>query len=398
MDKLNKRVLHIFPPNVKYRFSGQVFLWRRVFPKWSIPTINHLILDYDLGKLVDYNTFFNDFYLKDQNNISRISRFFWIFKLLFLILINFKKIDILHVHVSWWGGLLLGLLGKILNKPTLYESVLLGSDTPPSMQLERYGKLKVKLFRLFTGILAISDHLGNEFKVSGFREDKVFVLVNPVDLSIFSPVCSEEKKKEIRSRFSLPEDSIILSFVGSIIKRKGVDILIDAIITITDVFPNLFLLIIGPQKISENPSIDESFVNELKNKLLINAKCHHVKFLGLVQDNQLLSDYYKASDIFLFPSRNEGLGNVVLEAMASGLPVIVSDLPVLQSIIFHEENGLIVPQDDSRALTKAISKLVNNDEIRKSIGQSGNLFIKNNFSLEKWQIELTKIYDSLINL
>jgi len=116
----------------------------------------------------------------------------------------------------------------------------------------------------------------------------------------------------------------------------------------------------------------------------------------LVNERERLAELYRASDLFVFPSRREGLPNVVLEAMASGLPVIISNLPVLENVIANGANGLIVPIDDLESLKVAIVKL-NNDPLRcQQLGQRARSYIEFNHGFKTWQTELTIIYKRLL--
>ena len=128
----------------------------------------------------------------------------------------------------------------------------------------------------------------------------------------------------------MPTDVTILLFVGSVVERKGVDLLVRAFSEVSAECPGLYLLIVGPHTKRENPSLDEEFVHALEARLRKDQLDGQVQFLGLVQDRSVLADLFRSADIFVFPSRREGLGNVVLEAMATRLPVIASQLPVLE--------------------------------------------------------------------
>jgi len=391
------RVLHIFSPDYKRRFGGPTFTWKYCFSNWNEPDVSHYVLDTEGNRIVESKEAFHFEYPKVQKDASRWERAMWIFPL-FRNLIKYKgDYDIVHLHVLCWGSLFLGPWAKWNRKPLVYESVLLDSDTPGGIYKQKFGKIVVWFMRFYKAILAISEYLAEDYRKFGFPESQVFSLVNFVDDKLFSPVKYAEEKKELRQRLNLPSNAIILIFVGSVIERKGVDILIQAYIEAVSKCPDLFLVIVGPKNRHEQPSFDEDFVNDLYALLDKNNLSDRVLFTGLIQDVHKLGEIYRASDIFVFPSRKEGLGNVVLEAMACGLPVLVSQLPVLDKIIKHGENGMVVPIGDADALCKSILLLSGDSALAGKIGGNAHSYVEKKRGFYAWQTQLVKIYHGMLS-
>lgn len=386
------RVLHIFPPSLKTRFGGQNIIWKSLFNKWDNPEINHLVLDTTTFMVFDAKRYFDFEYPKVQSLSTSIERAAWIFRLFYGLIINRKIFDLLHVHVLWWGSFLIGPWSKMNRVPYIYESVLQGTDTPSDILRENLGDQKLRLLRKFTGILAISDALARDYLDHGFKEEQVLSLPNPVDSNLFHPPFSQQEKEELKIKYDLQKTKKILIFVGSVIHRKGVDLLVKAFIDVKKQHPETTLLIVGAEKTHENPSLDPDFVESLHRILQENKSSSDVRFLGLVNNRSELADLYRIADAFIFPSRSEGLGNVVLEAMASGLPVIVSSLPVLQSVITDGENGLFVPLDDSAELTKTINSLWYDWEKSKALGRNAVNYVRTHHHFNQWQDKLTGFY------
>ena len=390
------RVLHVFPPSFTSRFGGQIIWWKYCFFHWNDSNVVHYVLDCDKNQLVDSRQAFNYEYPDTQKETSRWERAVWLLALFGNIKKYEEKYDLLHVHVLWWATLLLGPWAKWKNIPTVYESILLDSDTPGGILKTKLGRIQVRCLKTYKAILAITDHLAEDFRKFGFSEKQVFTLVNCVDTDLFFPSKSAEEKTFLRQKLSLPQDAKILVFVGSVIERKGADLLIRAFIQASSINPNLYLLIVGPKDKNENPSLNEEFVNELHALIQQKDLMDKVSFRGLVQDRQRLAELYRASDIFVFPSRKEGLGNVVLEAMAAGLPLVVSRLPVLENIIKHEENGLFVPIEDSNALKDSILLLSSDRALARKIGDNARFYVETNLGFADWQAELVEFYKRLI--
>lgn len=390
-------MLHIFAPDYKIRFGGQNITWKYNFSKWNDPEVEPYVLDTESHRLVAAKEAFNFDYPDVQKSASRWERALWFFPLMMNLIRYRKEYDILHLHVLWWASLLIGPWTKWKKIPVIYESVLLDADTPGGILQGRFGKIQVWLMKSYMSILAISQYLAEDYLKCGFSPSRVFTLMNSVDDTLFVPVPTTEEKESLRRKLNIPGNAFVLLFVGIVGERKGVDILIRAFFEAASKRPELYLLIAGPKTRREIPSSDEDFVNDVYSFLNQHTLLDRVRFTGLIQDRQRLAEIFRASDIFVFPSKKEGLGNVVLEAMASGLPVVVSQLPVLDNIIKHEENGLVVPIGDGDALRDSIVVLKDDRSLAEKIGYNARHYIEKNLSPIQWQKQLVHIYDGLLS-
>jgi glycosyltransferase involved in cell wall biosynthesis len=307
------RILHIFAPNFRQRFTGPVIQWRYYFNHWQEPAVSHFVLDTSARKILPGKEALN-FELTSQHQLlTQFQRTAWILALFRSLKELEGSYDLLHLHLLWWGSLLLGPWANSRRLPTLYESVLLNSDTPSGILREKFGNLKLKLLRQYTGILVISDYLAEDYLDNDFHARQVHFLPNSVDTDLFHPAASVAEKVALREKYGLPKESTILLFVGSLIHRKGIDTLVRAFIAVAAQCPNLFLLAVGPRKVSENPSLDENLISQLNQEITESQLGGRALFTGLVQDRETLAELYRAADLFVFPSRNEGLPSVLLE-------------------------------------------------------------------------------------
>lgn len=149
-----------------------------------------------------------------------------------------------------------------------------------------------------------------------------------------------------------PSENVVVLFSGQMIRRKGVDILIEAFVELANKVPRLNLLLLGGGP--EQPGFESMVPSHLTSR---------VKFLGHREPQELAAIFATAS-AFCLPSRHDGWGVVVNEALGAGLPIIVSDaVGAGPDLVVHGGNGFIVPTGDSSTLANALGQIVN-DEVR----------------------------------
>ena len=161
----------------------------------------------------------------------------------------------------------------------------------------------------------------------------------------------EKKRKEL----GIPKDAKVLLSVGELNKNKNHQVIIKALSKIND--KNCYYLICGQGILK----------NELEKLAKILGISEQVKLLGFRLD---MRDIYKTSDIFVFPSRREGLGLVAIEGMASGLPILTSNIHGIKDYSKSDISGYNYSADDVDGFVDGILKLLNNSELRKRMGEN----------------------------
>lgn len=200
-------------------------------------------------------------------------------------------------------------------------------DDPPD-RIDRRLRYVLRLRALlapFSMLIFSSQRMRAAFgDLVGMRPERMVVLPNGVDLQRFSPA---EKRGELRRKLGLPEGVPIVLYCGSVIPRKGVDVLLDAWERVIGDVPEARLVILG--SVGMRPTFRDQamrdelieFTARMEARLGMLQEKNSVVLPGEVED---VGDYCRAADVFAFPSRREGLPNAVLEAMASGLPCVVA--------------------------------------------------------------------------
>jgi len=257
-----------------------------------------------------------------------------------------NKIDIIDAHFAYPDGYAATLLGKWLNIPVTIT--LRGTE---KRHLE--SALKKPLLRALdnaTRVFSVSDSLKQLVVLAGADEKKIRVVGNGVDVEKFYAF----PKNETRQLLDLPEDAKVIVTVGGLVERKGFHRVIECLPALIEDHPNLKYLIVG------GASAEGNWENKLRQQVVDLKLEAHVNFLG-TQPPEKLKTILSASDIFVLSTRNEGWANVLLEAMACGLPIVATDVGGNAEVICSEKLGTIIPFDDKAQLKQAIHQALVKD-------------------------------------
>ncbi len=172
-------------------------------------------------------------------------------------------------------------------------------------------------------------------------------------------------KFEPKSTHAGPSDKVKVLYVGRLHELKGLDYLIEAFSEVKNKYDKVELLIIG----------SGDFKGDLERSVHDEGLDEDVKFIGEVEHLELIN-HYQNSDIFVLPSLSEGLSNVIMEAMACGLPVIATDVGGNRELVKHEKGGLVVDAKDVSILQSSLEKLLNDAELREKMGRFNRIYIQ----------------------
>jgi len=387
------RVLHLFSPTFGFRFSGHEKRWIWQFETWNNPEIQHLCLYPENYSIKDASAFEKP---RLNKTYDRVSRILWTVKVVISILKNKNKFDVLHVHVQNWAGLLTSVLARMINKKSIYEISLMGSDNPSALRLEKVGLIKLVILRSFNKFLCTTSICKKDCLKNRILEEKIEVISNPVDLDLFRPI-SDENKINLRRKYNLKVDKFLILFVGSIRKRKGINLILEIFEKLSIQRSDCNLLLIGPVSSEQSSGIDDQYVKQIRERYKLQIEAETINFTGRIDSREILAEYYQAADIFIFSSTNEGLPNVILESMSSGLPTITSNLPgITDSIIINQENGFVFDQSNIDSSLFIINSLLQNLKLRKKISSSARTYVEGNHSFLVWQEKVVEFYRNLV--
>lgn len=220
-------------------------------------------------------------------------------------------------------------------------------------------------------VMVPSRYYMRELERLGVPGSKMLIFPRGIDLEAFSP---SWRDPAFLDRFGTTPGSVRLLYVGRISREKDLDILADAYSLLRERGKPVELFLVG----------GGPYVGELA--LRLGAKgCH---FCGILKGEDL-SRAYASGDIFVFPSTTDTFGNVVLEAQASGLPAVVTDMGGPMEIIVPEETGLVARGRDTEAFAAAVGRLVDDPLLRAQMGASA----REKASARTWEKAFDMVWD-----
>lgn len=261
--------------------------------------------------------------------------------------------NLIDAHFAYPDGHAAVRLGRWLDLPVTVT--LRGTEVPHSRVAALRHCLE-EVFRSAHHVIGVSSSLTQLAIGLGLPATNATIIGNGIDTTRFHPV----PKGEARLRLGLPARARILISVGALVERKGFHRVIECMPNLLASHPSLHYVIVG----GASPEGD------MGSKLRHQARClglaERVHFLGIVSPDELKWPL-SAADVFVLASRNEGWANVILEAMACGLPVVATDVGGNREVIEGEELGAIVPFGDAVGLTRALDEALRRDWERETI-------------------------------
>lgn len=226
--------------------------------------------------------------------------------------------------------------------------------------------------------IALTEEESRQLLSMGVRPDRIRVIRIGVDLLEFADL---SRKRIFRQKYSIGSDEKVILFLGRITRKKGLDLLINVFCGLMGHLRGLRLVIAGPA--------DPECLASLKKLIAVKNIESKVLFTGLLVGEEKLSAYVDA-DVFVLTSHSEGLPLAVLEACASGVPVVITDRCNIPEVTDYEA-GFVVGWNEEK-IRNAIFTILNDEKIKRKLGINGRKMVREKFTLTRVVERLEELY------
>ena len=260
-------------------------------------------------------------------------------------------------------------VATFLGKPILMK--VGGSGVIPLMSRSRWGRIELRWLRQWAHrVMILNDGMRDEALKAGFANEQLLWMPNPVDIDEFSP-CDEPERARWREQFGIPSAALVVVYSGRLAPEKALSTLIAAFADVARRKPEAMLLLVG-----DGP------VRAALTRQAGALGLERVRFTGRVEPGEVRL-WLSIADVFALVSPSEGFPCALAEAMAVGLPSVVSDIAATRQLVDHEQHGLLAPVGDEQAIGSAILRLLDDAGLRARMGQAVRARIVDNYSTEK---------------
>ncbi|HKY18146.1 MAG TPA: glycosyltransferase [Rhizomicrobium sp.] len=368
------RIAHLYR-RFRPDFTGDGIFYERLIPLMAQLGTDHTVVVFETPTPPQTAADFPVHYLtggSGERQDFSLARWLWE---------NAANFDILHIHshvdrtfLSYWLARFLGL--KVVYSSTLEDS----ADEMLSRYRPSFRLLAQRLLRGIDHFVGISPRLYSG-KSRWVGEDKATVIPQGVTLPA---LCGTQDKERLRRELGIPPNETVILYVGSISARKGVLPLVKSFAELASGNPNLRLMMVGP---AIEPEYGDEVFKYIDKKAL-RGRITHIPYT----DDP--GRYYLAADLFAFASYSEGFGNVLLEAMSFGLPVVSRYIDdVTDTFIEHGVSGYLFTRDGD--FVSCLKALIASPALRQEMGSRARKRVEEGFQLPDLAKRYVSLYESL---
>ncbi len=324
-------------------------------------------------------------YAPDRRRLRRLAKFSYVLALGIYLLQRRHAFDVLHCHMASMELIPAVLVAQRSGRPVVVKIASAG----PEGDVERLrtgdqpwgvlGPVSAALLAQVSAIVAPSRRIERELKEQGYGRGHY--IPNGVDVRQFRPA-TEGERAGARQRLALPAGSLLVGCLGRLHRIKGIDVLIKAWSSSGLPRADAVLCIAG-----DGP--EDAALRQLASDVGATAS---VRFLGPVESVEFLH----AVDAFALASRTEGMPNALLEAMASGLACVGTEVAGAEDLLGDGESGLLVPADEVPPLATALDELLN-PSVRRRLSDAARSRVEDEFSLESVARRYEDLYRRLVS-
>jgi glycosyltransferase involved in cell wall biosynthesis len=301
-------------------------------------------------------------------------------------IIKAKDIDIIHHNND-----------LSLNRPSVIAAAIARKPQISHVRwLTDYSSDKIAYFldrntsRFVDFFIYMSKAIEKTYVPLGIAAERGEVINDPFDLKIYVEAMSFSE--QIRNEFGVRDKDNLISNVGRIMPWKGQDYFLESLVEVVNAFPNTKALVVGAPEPGQG---SKDFYQELKKKAKELGIYHNVIFTGFRKD---IPAIMAASDIVVHSaSEPEPFGRVIVEAMASGRPVIATAAGGAAEIFEDQKTGILVQPKDATSMSKAIIQLLGDKDFARKMGNLAQVDVKNRFTVEQHISAVQNIYSRILD-
>ncbi len=282
------------------------------------------------------------------------------------------NVDVVHVNDYWWAPLS-WLASRWCQMPCV---VHIRQQIEPK-RVKQYWLTKPNQ------LMPVSEEIRNVAIEGGVKPDRVQTVYSGIDFSYQFDFISGES---IRQQYCLGQNQPVIGAVANLFPRKGYEFLLEAVEKVRKVVPDIFCFIVGEG--------DHAYTKKLESMVKAKGLESSIVFAGF-QKNVL--NYIAAFNVFVLPSLMEGLGIVLLEAMAMRKPIIASRVGGTPEVVENGVTGILVPPGDSGLLADEIFKLIQDPQTQVMMGDAGKKRLQSHFDLKHTIHNIQTIYTRLVS-
>lgn len=261
-----------------------------------------------------------------------------------------------------------------------------GSSTIAPLATSRLGRFELRLLQRHAGrVLVLNSAMVEEAREVGFDPAQLGWMPNPVDVEWFRPADSTERN-ELRRARNLPPLAPVIVFVGRLAPEKELASLFQALAAVSQSRPDAHLALVG----------DGPLRAELQQMAAGLGLSDRIHFCGAVPPESVCG-WLQCADIFTLVSSREGLPCSLLEAMAVGLPAVVSSIPANQQLVEDGVHGCVVPCGDSQAIAQALLRLMDSPQLRQTMGAAGRQQVVAQYATAKVIESYERLFAGLVS-
>jgi len=292
-----------------------------------------------------------------------------------------EKPDLVHTHSSK-AGILGRLAAKLAGVPLIVHTphghVFYGHFGPAASRL--FLLIERGFDAITDCVIALTEGEKKDYiACSVSRPQKLHTVHSGVDLDRFKPGCTDTAA--LKKELGLNQKSQVVGTIGWLLPIKGPVFLLEAMMRIWANKTDALLVYVGKGELE----------GKLKEEAFRRGVGDRVFFLGWRGDVHHVMQLF---DVFVLPSLNEGMGRVLVEAMAAAKPIVASNVGGIPDLVKHEHNGFLARPADAQDLSYYIEKLLKDDQLRLRMGQRGQVLARD-YSIEEMLAKLEQLYFSL---